>query len=369
MSMQSLSRRAVLALGSAVALPSLAQPQAAAAVAGPLARPAMPTRLAARSALLGLGRAGVRLVAVGERGIVVLSDDAGRSWRQAAAVPVSATLTAVQFADARTGFAVGHYGVVLKSEDGGEHWTKLLDGNAAARLALESAQALAGGDAAAKAVQEAQRGVQEGPDKPWLAMHFTDAQHGIVVGAYNLALATEDGGKTWKTWSDRLPNPRANHLYAIAREGDEIWLAGEQGLVLRSSDAGRSFGNLATPYAGSFFTASLAQAGAGKPVAILAGLRGNAWRSEDKGASWQRIAVPAPVSLTAAAFDAKGTLYLANQAGHVFASGDAGRSLALMGEAPTPQVGGLLALDDGRVLAAGWRGVGAVTPSKKGAAS
>ncbi|SCK17312.1 Uncharacterized protein VAR608DRAFT_1198 [Variovorax sp. HW608] len=369
MTTHALSRRTALLLGGAALLPGLAAPKAVAAVAEPLDRPALPTRLAARSALLGLARAGSRLVAVGERGIVVLSDDAGRSWRQAAAVPVSVTLTAVQFIDARTGYAVGHYGAVLRSEDGGEHWERLLDGDTAAQRVLQAAQAHgAGDDASARALKEAQRGVQDGPDKPWLALHFIDALRGIVVGAYNLALATEDGGKSWQPWLDRLPNPKASHLYAIARQADEIWLAGEQGLVLHSADAGASFRRLALPYSGSFFTATLVPDGGGAAI-VVAGLRGNAWRSADQGESWQRIAVPMPVSLTAATLDAKGALYLADQAGQVMVSRDAGRTLAPFGESPTPQVGALLALDGGSLLVAGWRGVGLAAPSKKGLAS
>jgi photosystem II stability/assembly factor-like uncharacterized protein len=48
-----------------------------------LQQPAIPTAKAKRAVLLGLTRAGERLVAVGERGIVLLSDDAGVNWRQA----------------------------------------------------------------------------------------------------------------------------------------------------------------------------------------------------------------------------------------------------------------------------------------------
>src|SRR5213593_949007 len=79
----------------------------AAPVAEALDRPALPVAMAAKSMLLGAAQAGERLVAVGERGIVVLSEDAGRTWRQAR-VPVSVTLTAVRFVDAKQGFVVGH---------------------------------------------------------------------------------------------------------------------------------------------------------------------------------------------------------------------------------------------------------------------
>ena len=89
--------------------------------------------------MLAITRAGARLVAVGERGSILLSDDSGVSWRQAK-VPVSVTLTAVQFPNAKAGWAVGHLGVVLHSADGGETWAKQLDGREAASLVLEAAK-------------------------------------------------------------------------------------------------------------------------------------------------------------------------------------------------------------------------------------
>ncbi|MFX9023723.1 photosystem I reaction center subunit IV, partial [Acinetobacter baumannii] len=44
--------------------------------------------------LLSVARAGERLVAVGERGTIVRSDDQGQSWQQVAS-PVSVSLTRV----------------------------------------------------------------------------------------------------------------------------------------------------------------------------------------------------------------------------------------------------------------------------------
>ena len=58
-------------------------------------------RLATKSLLLDVLRTpGGRLVAVGERGHVVLSDD-GRDWRQAQVVPTRSTLTTVAAAGTR----------------------------------------------------------------------------------------------------------------------------------------------------------------------------------------------------------------------------------------------------------------------------
>src|SRR5262245_7305089 len=93
---------------------------AAAAWAGldPLSTPALIPPRAASWVLLGVGAAGERLGAGGERGIVVSSADHGASWQQSA-LPLSSTLTGVHFATAQQGWAVGHDGVILHSADGG----------------------------------------------------------------------------------------------------------------------------------------------------------------------------------------------------------------------------------------------------------
>ena len=159
-----------------------------------LQQPALPTAKVQRSVMLGLARAGERLVAVGERGIVLLSDDSGNTWRQAS-VPVSVSLTAVQFVDAEQGWAVGHLGVVLHSEDGGETWHKQLDGESAARLALQDAQRNADQPGGASNLEQARHLLSDGPDKPFLDLYFSDRLHGYIVGAYNQIYRTDDGGQ------------------------------------------------------------------------------------------------------------------------------------------------------------------------------
>ena len=77
---------------------------------------------AIKATLLDLVVAGKRLVAVGERGHVLLSDDEGKTWRQAKAVPTRTTLTCVHATDANTLWAAGHGGMILRSADAGETW-------------------------------------------------------------------------------------------------------------------------------------------------------------------------------------------------------------------------------------------------------
>src|SRR5688572_5026779 len=91
----------------------------------PTTLPAAHVRNAVAAPLLASARAGQRVVAVGDHGVILLSDDGASSFRQAKAVPVRSLLTSVQFIDARHGYAAGHDGVVLGTQDGGETWTVL----------------------------------------------------------------------------------------------------------------------------------------------------------------------------------------------------------------------------------------------------
>lgn len=327
-----------------------------------LDHPAVHSVRAARMAMLDIARAGDRLVAVGEAGVVLFSDDHGKSWGQAE-VPVSVSLTAVQFIDARLGYATGHMGVVLRTEDGGAHWRKVFDGVQAARLVLEQARAHRAQlsadvpqdqvHAAERALRDAERLVADGPDKPLLGLSFANAQDGFVFGAYNLMFRTTDGGTTWAAWQDRVDNPDGFHLYGMARTGDALVLAGEQGLLLRSTDGGETFVPLASPYKGSFFGITATSGGS----VIAYGLRGNAWRSDDRGAHWTKIATDVPVAFSAATRLPDGRMALASQGGAVLIGSAAGEGFASLPDAPALPLSGLTQAGDGTLVAASLAGV------------
>jgi photosystem II stability/assembly factor-like uncharacterized protein len=327
--------------GALLALASVALP-AAAGVPAVLSQPALVTPRALGAAMLAVTRAGNRLVAVGERGTVLLSDDHGAHWRQAPA-PVQVALTCVRFVDERTGWAAGHLGVVLRSDDGGASWRKQLDGIAAAQLALQAARRT--GDA--KAIAQALRLVDEGADKPFFDLEFIDAKRGFAIGAYNLLFATEDGGQTWAAWSDRLPNAKTLHLYGLRAFGSNVVIAGEQGLLLRSTDGGASFSAPVSPYKGSFFGVLRTQGNA----LVAYGLRGAAWRSSDAGEHWDKLDTGVPMSVSAGtALGERGCL-LVSQAGDVLVSRDGTSLKREPAREPVPAAGVALAADGSVVLA------------------
>lgn len=315
-----------------------------------LERPALRSAHAARSVMLGVTVAGKRLVSVGERGLILLSDDGGLAWRQAK-VPVSVSLTHAHFPTERLGWAVGHSGVVLHSADGGETWTRQLDGRRAAGLVLQAAAAE--GEAARALRTEAERLVADGPDKPFFAVHFFDERRGLIVGAYGLAFVTEDAGATWRSLQPQIENPRGKHLYAIHASGSEVLIAGEQGALLRGDRASLRFTELRTPYAGTYFGVLSAAPG----QILVFGLRGNAFWSGDGGHGWHKVETGAPGSLTAGLKLADGSLALVDEAGRVLRSVDGGRTLKTVPvPRPYPFTAAVQTLDGGLMLA-GMRGL------------
>jgi photosystem II stability/assembly factor-like uncharacterized protein len=321
-----------------------------------LERPSLLSDKAVSAAMLAVTRAGGRLVAVGERGIVLLSDDSGRSWRQVV-TPVRASLTAVTFVGEKKGWVTGHLGVILHTEDGGESWVKQFDGIQAAALVLASAEQRAAAEPDPEKREDllfsARRLVADGPDKPFLDLCFLDERTGFVVGAFNLMFRTTDGGITWTPWQDRVENPMELHFYGIQAAGGMLYIAGEQGLLLRSTDGGAHFNALDSPYEGSYFGLVSDPAGS----VVVFGLRGNVYRSGDGGESWDPVETGIPVSLSAGIRLAGGELVLASQAGDLLVSDDGGRSFKRRPDGQPMPATDLAQTADGGLVIASLRGM------------
>ncbi len=259
--------------------------------------PAEPMPRASESMLLDLTTSGGRLVAVGERGHVLLSDD-GKSWRQAAVVPTRSTLTAVTAVGDRL-WAVGHDRVIIASTDGGENWV----------------------------LQHASPDI-DNPEvtRPLMDVFFVDQQTGFALGAYALFLGTADGGATWtpidltagaaddeyaltdedeyyedheagddagdgddyeyQTYDDFTDDFVDYHLNAMTRLADgSLYIAAERGNGFISRDDGRTWEGIQLPYDGSMFGVLAVPGGA----LLTFGMRGHVFESADGGRSWTQV--------------------------------------------------------------------------------
>jgi len=319
--------------------------------------PAARSPLAPRTLLNGLARAGDRVIAVGQRGHVLYSDDAGANWQQAE-VPVSSDLVAVSFPSPSMGWAVGHDGVILHTSNAGATWSRQLDGHRAGALLLEAYPE----DASAKDAQsaptlhdQAKHFAEQGAENPFLDVWFADEHEGYAVGAFGLILHTADAGVTWQPWLHAVDNPGGLHLYAIRNAGADIYIVGEQGLVLRLDRKTAQFERLELPYKGTLFGVI----GDDRSVVVF-GLRGTVLRSVDRGASWQAITTGLQVGMTGGTVGTDGRFVIVSQAGHVLASDDAGATFALQPvQQPLPAAAVVVA-NGGALVVAGPRGVRAV---------
>jgi len=252
---------------------------------------AIPSQLVTQTLLLDVARAGERLVAVGEWGHVALSDDGGKTWRQAKSVPTQMTLTEVTFVDAQQGWCVGHDAVILHTSDGGENW-------------------------------ELQFSAPEN-EATLLSVWFENAQHGIAVGGFGLMFETRDGGKKWE---ERDPlevegeQPHLNHLF-VGPKG-VLFIAAEFGSVFRSQDNGQSWKHIELPYDGSLW--------GGIPLdgdaLLIFGMRGHAFRSADLGENWEKVTTGTDQSLQSATRLRDGKIVMVGLGGVVTTSSDDGRT-------------------------------------------
>ena len=353
------------------AIPVAAAETPASAWPDPIAAAAEPMPLTSQSLLTDVVRAGERYVAVGARGAVLVSDD-GKNWHQAA-VPTRMTFTAVAAVDAQV-WAVGHEGVIAHSADAGEHWE------------------LQRKDPWQPAPESATRDPQQGG--PLLGVLFTDLKHGYAVGAYSVALKTDDGGATWTPMTIAKPAPDESadakpaeknakggkadhadtfskeeltlgqestpHLNAIARTGSgALFVVGERGSTFRSRDAGATWQRQQLPYDGSMFGVI----GYDGDHVLAFGLRGHVYESNDLGAHWTQVPTNTELSLMGGSALPDGGAAIAGVNGIVLLRVRGGEAFKGYVDAPAGTIARAVPFGDaGALLVAGENGIGVFQP-------
>ncbi|MDP4548627.1 YCF48-related protein [Marinobacter sp. MDS2] len=336
--------------------------------------PARDTELAPESLLNDVTRTGDRIVAVGERGHIIYSDNEGESWTQAE-VPVSVTLTALDFGTENHGWAVGHSGVLLHSSDAGENWVLQFDGLKAAALTIESKKAQIAEmeevieqapedqkddlewalDDLVFALENAEADMEVGPVNPLLDVWFENDKHGFAVGAYGMILRTQDGGDSWQDWSPYIDNAQNFHYNSIDRiDGGALVLVGEAGQIHVSVDNGDTWERRESPYPGSLFGVT----GTGSANEILAfGLRGTTIFSSDLGRSWTIVPNEGNTTLNNAIVTEDGRITLVGNSGAVLMSVDGGESFRAYFRNDRGSVMGAVPLSETNLLLVGEGGV------------
>ncbi|WP_136476010.1 YCF48-related protein [Pseudomonas sp. DG56-2] len=195
-----------------------------------------------------------RVLAVGERGSILFSDDQGISWHAAELTPQrNVALTGLVDLGQQRLLAVGHDGWILRSTDGGSHW------------------------------QEVRHDQNLG--EPLLGAWAAGAERVLAYGSFGKFYQSDDAGLSWRTLELEVDNAHLNSMDGGA-DGRRM-LVGEQGLVLRSNDAGQHWQALPAFYNGSLF--GVVRLSADRWVSY--GMRGHVFVSQDFGSSWTQLKV------------------------------------------------------------------------------
>ena len=153
----------------------------------------------------------------GTRGKVLLTEDAGRSFRRIE-IGTDLAVFGIQMTDRENGYLCGQDGLVMRTTDGGLSWQRL---NSRTRLFI-------------------------------FALSFSDRLHGFLVGDRSLVLSTANGGESFLKRQLERQFPPALRDYALPYDDPILygvdfidnqrgWVVGEFGRIWATDNGGRSW--------------------------------------------------------------------------------------------------------------------------------
>jgi len=202
----------------------------------------------------------------GELGRIVRTTDGGKSWRREDA-GTKRPFLAMSCLDANTAWLAGKEGIVYATTDGGGTWTQL----------------------------------QTGSSRHLFTIEFPNATRGHAAGDFGTMIHTEDGGKTWTV--QRIPEtvqlpesaldtgvePGDVNLYALSYgDPEHVWVVGEFGIVVASSDGGLTWHQQHTPVESTLFGVRFMDAHRGFAVGIDSVILA----TDDGGETWRTVTPP-----------------------------------------------------------------------------
>lgn len=214
----------------------------------------------AHSSFFGISFDAGKGVAVGGGGAIYESADAGSTWKKVDHKLTELALLSVDRRGTHT-VAVGQMGVVMINDAG--KWTK----------------------------------VDSGDPSRLFSVSVNSAGLAVAVGEFGKVLKSEDGGRTWAStapdWSafadqESFGTGEPSIYASYVAESGEVTIAGEFGVMLRSTDRGASWKVLrpVTPGVPTIFAMYLVPAAEGTSYAV--GQEGELLTSADGGVSWTR---------------------------------------------------------------------------------
>jgi photosystem II stability/assembly factor-like uncharacterized protein len=216
-----------------------------------------------------------RGIVVGDKGIVMTSDDKGQTWtrQQLNKGTDFFNLYSVAFTpDGSQGWIVGDAGVIFHSSDSGATWNLQENKVPAAllKVAVLSPQNVCavGEHGAVLCTSDGGNSwnLQKFEDLVFFDLAFADPQHGWAVGEFATVLNTVDGGKTWKVQTGGQRNISSDPYFAVAFTDPQNGLIfGLNGAYAVTTDGGKTWkpGNLPDGNKRSIYAAVTIPSGGG----------------------------------------------------------------------------------------------------------
>ena len=119
-------------------------------------------------------------------------------------------------------------------------------------------------------------------------VRFESDDEGMISGLGGLMLRTHDGGLTWSY--ERIPRKQA--VFAVALAGGRAVAVGEKGLVEVSTDGGHSWDAPRSGFPSIFVFMRDLRFAPDSKLGLIVGQQGLILRSQDAGATWSRVLPP-----------------------------------------------------------------------------
>jgi photosystem II stability/assembly factor-like uncharacterized protein len=230
-------------------------------------------------------------------GVVLHTRDGGSTWTLNRKL-VLPTVSRIRFFDAQHGWAIGRSSAlfpsgVFSTQDGGRSWSPISATESGAWLTGDfidpNTGAMAGPVGRTAALRR--RGIESANAAFGLRaladMKLVAPNKGWLVGEGGLALRTQDLGKSWQTSEGEIPPALRNQFdfQALAVRGEHVWAAGTPGTrVLHSADAGRTWNVADTGQSVPIRAITFSDDGNGCAVGDL----GTILTTADGGKTWTR---------------------------------------------------------------------------------